>query len=180
MTEDDGVEDQQDRQVTGAGERTWTQRPIEHRTLLNPAFLAVIVTEAAFGYEGESSRPLPFALAFLTVPIVLHEPTREALPTIATSLFAWLDRRPQARVDIPPLARQFVPLVREAIRFGLARGALEFGAGGALSAVALAKSGRKMQTLEVRRCRDRARFTGRWLARADDPGTVLASWGLSI
>jgi hypothetical protein len=160
--------------------KTWTQRPIEHRTLLNPAFLAAIVTDAATGHDTESGRPLPFALAFLTVPVVLHEPTREALPTIATSMYAWLDRRPQARVQIPTLARQFVPLTREAIRFGVARGALNFAAGGSLAAVPLAKPGRNTQTAELRRCRERARFTGRWLARAGDPGTVLASWGLSI
>ena len=160
--------------------KTWTQRPIEHRTLFNPAFLAVIVAEAAIGYDTETGRPLPFALAFLTVPIVLHEPTREALPTIATSMFAWLDRRPQARVHIPPLARQFVPFTREAIRFAARGGALGFAAGGSLAVLALASPGHNTQTIDLRRCRERARFTGRWLARAGDPGTVLASWGLSI
>lgn len=160
--------------------KTWTDRPIEHRTLLNPAFLAVIVAEAATGYEAETGRPLPFALAFVTVPIVLHEPTREALPTIATSMYTWLDRHPQARVHIPPLAQQFVRFTREAIRFGVRGGALQFAAGGALAAVALAPPKHKAETGEVRRCRERARFTGRWLARAGDPGTVLASWGLSI
>jgi ABC-3C biological conflict system middle component len=160
--------------------KTWAQRPVEHRTLLNPAFLAVIVAEAASGHHTESGRPLPFALAFLAVPLVLHEPTREALPTIATSMYAWLDRQPEARVYIPPLARQFVPHTREAVRFGARHGGLEFAAGGAVTAVALATPRPNTQTTELRRCRDRARFTGRWLARAGDPGTVLASWGLSI
>lgn len=161
--------------------KSWSQRPIEHRTLLNPAFLAVIVAEAVRGHEEESGRPLAFALAFLVVPVVLHEPTREALPTIATSVFAWLDRQPQARVHIPPLASQFVPHTREAIRFGVRRGALEFAADGSLAAnVALAKPRRKTQTADLRRCRDRAHFVGRWLGRAGDPGTVLASWGLTV
>jgi len=160
--------------------KPWVKRPIEHRTLLNPAFLSVIVAEAASGYRAETDRPLPFALAFLAVPIVLHEPTREALPTIATSMYAWLDREPQARVYIPPLARQFVPHTREAVRFGVRRGALEFAAGGALTALTLNTPERNTQTTDLRRCRTRARFTGRWLARAGDPGTILASWGLSI
>jgi hypothetical protein len=160
--------------------KTWTQRPIEHRRLLNPAFLAVIVTEAATGHDTESGKPLPFALAFLTVPIVLHEPTREALPTIATSMYAWLDRHAEARVHIPTLGRQFAPLTREAIRFGACRGALQFDAGGSLAAVELHRPGPRTQTTELRRCRERARFVGRWVARAGDPGTILASWGLSI
>lgn len=160
--------------------KTWAHRPIEHRTLLNPAFLATIVAEAATGHASERGRPLPFALAFLAVPIVLHEPTREALPTIATSMYTWLDRHPQARVHIPPLAQQFVPLTREAISFGARAGALHFGDAGSLTANALAKPANKTQTSDLRRCRSRAHFTGRWLARAGDPGTILASWGLSI
>jgi hypothetical protein len=159
---------------------TRIERPIEHRTLFNPGFLAVLVAETAMGYETESERPLPFALAFVAVPIVLHEPTREALPTIATSMYAWLDRHPQARVYIPPLAEQFVELTREGIRFAVRGGALEFVASGALAAVALAPRRRNAETAEVRRCRERACFTGRWLARAGDPATVLSSWGLSI
>jgi hypothetical protein len=160
--------------------KTWTHRPIEHRTLLNPAFLAVIVAEVATGHTTETGHPLPFALAFLAVPIVLHEPTRETLPTIATSMYAWLDRSPQARVHIPPLARQFVPFAREAIRFGVRRGALEFAASGSLVAGALVKPKRNSQTAELRRCRERAQFTGRWLGRAGDTGTILTSWGLAI
>jgi hypothetical protein len=160
--------------------KTWTSRPIEHRTLLNPAFLAVIVTDVASGHDTESNRPLPFVLAFLAVPIVLHEPTREALPTIATSMYAWLDRHPEARVHIPPLARQFVPLTREAIRFGVRRGTLGFASDGGLVAIALSRARRNTQTADLLRCRDRARFTGRWLSRSGDPGTALASWGLSV
>lgn len=94
--------------------KPWSQRPIEHRTLLNPAFLALLVTEAARGYVDERAAPLPFAFAFLAVPLVVHEPTRESMPTISTSMFAWLQRHPQARVYIPPLAVQFVAPVREA------------------------------------------------------------------
>lgn len=160
--------------------KTWSERPVEHRTLLNPAFLAVVVNEVATGHHTESDRPLPFVLAFLAVPVVLHEPTREALPTIATSVYAWLDSRPQARVHIPPLARQFAPHTREALRFGVLHGALQFTENGSLIPGVLAKPAPNTQTTELRRCRDRARFTGRWLSRAGDTGTILAAWGLSI
>lgn len=65
--------------------KPWDLRPIEQRTLLNPAFLAVLIAETARGHLDEGAEPLPFALTFLAVPLVVHEPTREALPTIATS-----------------------------------------------------------------------------------------------
>jgi hypothetical protein len=160
--------------------KRWDLRPIEHRTLLNPAFLSVLVAEAARGHIDERAAPLPFALAFLAVPLVAHEPTREALPTIATSMYAWLQHRPQARVHIPPLAVEFVAPTREAIRFGGRHGALTFAARGAIIAGPLAKARRGAQTTDLVRCRERAHFTGRWLARAGDPGTVLAAWGLSV
>lgn len=159
----------------------WDLRPIEHRTLLNPAFLAVLITEIARGHIDERATPLPFALAFLAVPLVVHEPTREAMPTIATSMYAWLKERPEALVHIPPLAVDFAPLVREAIRFGTRHGALAFAARGALAAgPPLAKARRGAQTADLVRCRSRAHFTGRWLARGGDPGTVLSTWGLSV
>lgn len=160
--------------------KPWATRPIEQRTLLNPAFLSVLVTEAAVGYKTESDCALPFALAFLTIPIVLHGPTREALPTIATSMYAWLERRPQARVHIPPLAQQFVPHTREAIRFGAKHGAVTIAPGGSLVANDLNPAARGAQTADLRQCRVKAQFAGRWLARAGDPGTVLAAWGLTI
>lgn len=160
--------------------KRWSDRPIEQRRLLNPAFLSVIVTEAAVGYAVERDQSLPFALAFLTIPIVLHEPTREALPTIATSMYAWLEGRPQARVFVPPLARQFVPHTREAIRFGVDHGALKIVSGGSLTATDLKRPAPGSQTADVRRCRSKAQFSGRWLARAGDQGTVLAAWGLTV
>ncbi|MGN6373670.1 MAG: three component ABC system middle component [Solirubrobacteraceae bacterium] len=158
----------------------WNRRPIELRTLLNPAFLAVLVAEAARGHLDERATELPFVLAFLVVPLVVHESTRESLPTIATSMYTWLQRHPEARVHIPPLAVEFAPPVREAIRFGGRHGALRFASHGALAARPLAKAKRGTQTADLVRCRERAHFTGRWLARAGDPGTVLAAWGLSI
>jgi hypothetical protein len=158
----------------------WGLRPIEHRTLLNPAFLAVLVAEVARGHIDERAAPLPFALAFLAVPLVVHEPTREAMPTIATSMYAWLQQRPEALVHIPPLAVDFAAPVREAIRFGTRHGALAFAPRGAIANGALVKTRRGAQTTDLIRCRQRAHFTGRWLARAGDPGTVLSAWGLSV
>ena len=160
--------------------KRWDLRPIEQRTLLNPAFLAVLVVEVARGHAEERTTPLPFALAFLAVPLVVHEPTRETLPTIATSMYAWLQQRPQARVHIPPLAVEFAPPTREAIRFGARHGVLSFAARGALAAEPLAKASRGAQTTDLVSCREGARFIGRWLARAGDPGTVLSAWGLSV
>lgn len=95
-------------------------------------------------------------------------------------MYAWLQQRPQARVHIPALAVEFVPLTREAIRFGARHGALTFGKHGALVPGPLAQAQRGAQTTDLKRSRKRAHFAGRWMARAGDPGTVLSAWGLSV
>jgi hypothetical protein len=160
--------------------RTWGDRPIEQRTLLNPAFLALLLNETASDHQNECGDGLPFLLAFLAIPVVLHAPTRERLPRdVRTSIPAWLSQVPEARVQIPPLACQLVPGVKEAIRFGSRHGALKFREHGSLVAADLGRSPRGMSTEDVSACRSRSRFIGRWFARAGDPTTILALWGLS-
>lgn len=160
--------------------RPWVQRPLEEAGLLNPAFLAVLVNEAAAGHHEEGGTALAFPLAFLAVPVVVHEPTRAALPhTVRTSVDTWLQRQPVARVTIPPLAAELVPWVREAIRFGMRRGALQI-EGGGVRAAPLGRKPPRSSTPDLDLCRDRARHVGRWFARAGDPYTTLALWGLTV
>jgi hypothetical protein len=160
--------------------KPWESRPLEQRTILNPALLSVLVYEAARGYFDERSRSFPYALAFLATPMVIHEPTRESLPTMSTSMYAWLRDQPQARVHVPPLAVQFVDPLREAIRLGARRGLIGFGVNGDINAHSIGRVRPRSQTADIVRCRDKAHFSGRWLARAGDPGTILASWGLAV
>lgn len=160
--------------------RPWSQRPLEEVGLLNPAFLAVLVNEAATGHHDEGGTALPFPLAFLAVPVVIHEPTRAALPyTVRTSVDTWLQRQPAARVTIPPLAAELVPWIREAIRFGMRRGALGVEHGG-VTLTSLGRRPPRSSTQDLDLCRDRARHVGRWFARAGDPHTTLALWGLTV
>ena len=60
--------------------RAWADRPPEVAALLNPAQLAAISAAAASQYERASRQAMPWPLAFLVAPLVLHRGTREALP----------------------------------------------------------------------------------------------------
>jgi hypothetical protein len=159
--------------------KAWRERPVEHRTLLNPSFLALLVAEMARGHEDERSAPMPFVLPFLGVPLVVYEPTRQALPTIATSMFTWLGDVPEARVHIPPLATEYATFTREAIHFGAAHGLLDLQPDGAMRAGAIRRSPRGVMTPSLRNSRGSAHFVGRWLARAGDSGTILSAWGVT-
>jgi hypothetical protein len=141
----------------------------------------VVVHDIAGAHEKTADRALPYMLAFLGVPLVLHAPTRLQLPrTVATSIPAHLAAHPEARVHLPPAAVDLVPFVREGIRVAVRHGAIAFNAEGALSALKLGRAPRGMNTDDVVACRDKARFVGRWFAKNGDPSTILTTWGLRL
>ncbi len=63
-------------------------RPAQRDALYNPPFVALILAQAAAEHERRAGDGLPFALAFLAAPIILHGPTRQALPKQARSKMA--------------------------------------------------------------------------------------------
>src|SRR5699024_3486690 len=113
----------------------WWERPREEAHLLNPAFGATIITAAARGYQDEKEEGLPFVLSFLILPIVLHKLTRDALPSsIRTSIPAWLQRNPEARVLFAERVVSLRPHTREAILFGANYGWIRLAQNGRLEA----------------------------------------------
>ena len=106
--------------------RAWADRPPEAAALLNPALLAAISAAAASQYEQASRQAMPWPLAFLVAPLVLHRGTREALPRdTRTHLPAWVAGNPVIRAGFPRRAQELTGLVREGLRFGMTHGALE-------------------------------------------------------
>src|SRR5215204_450597 len=93
----------------------WAARVIEEANLFNPAFCATVLAKAADEFAKKANRPLPFALAFLILPIVLHHGTRSALPgSTVTSLLPWLVRAPFPAERRPDLRRPTQPSSRRA------------------------------------------------------------------
>jgi hypothetical protein len=153
---------------------TWAERPRVEATLLNPALLAVLLAGAAKDYETEEPG-MPWPLAFLVPPLVLHRPTRDALPRDSrTHLSTWIRREPLLRAGFPARAAAMVPLTREGLRLGLRAGVLDRDGArltGHLDAEAPAG--------ELRQLINRAALVGRWLAKTDQPSTVFALLGVA-
>lgn len=161
----------------------WRQRAFEEANLFNPAFCGGLITKTVDNFASKANAPFPFVLAFLTLPIVLHRRTREALPTsTVTSLLSWLADNREPLVDFPAHARRLRPITQEAIMFGLAHHTLAIEGGGGLVAGSkkLVTTDKTMAlfTPEARDCFERARFLGRWFAAAGTPETILAAWGV--
>ncbi len=162
--------------------KLWAERTREEAHLLNPAFCCLVVTAACAGYIESNEQPLPFALSFMVLPITLHRRTREALPhTTRTSIPAWLQQHPEAKLRFHDRLMALRPHTREAIRYGLAFDWITIHHSGGISFLASAPLiNRALRSLngEARECLSRARFLGKWFASGASTVTTMALWGI--
>ena len=162
--------------------KTWASRSKEEAHLLNPAFCCTMLAAAINGYSGVKKEGMAFPLVFMIAPIVLHKPTRIALPqNIRTSMAAWLQENASARVQFYERLVSLKPYTREAIQFGMLHNWIVPRSGG-LVETTFKKSNINRATKELigeaRECIMRAKFIGRWFATAGDDYTVMAFWGI--
>ncbi|MDP8983017.1 MAG: DUF6521 family protein [Acidobacteriota bacterium] len=159
---------------------SWTERPTEIANLLNPAFCALLLGQAVRGYQEEASAGLPYPLAFLILPLVLHKPTREALPnSIASRMHPWLESHQQAQVGFADRCIAVAEHTKEAIIYSAARRVLSIHTDARLE---ITKQRVRRPTWptdsEPLACYEAARFVGRWLAHAGRAATIFAMWGI--
>lgn len=163
---------------------SWASRAAEERALLNPAFCSCLLWQAATGYQSVANASLPFDVAFLVLPIVLHRRTRELLPkAVTTSLVVWLNENPLSQSYIADHALTLAPFTKDAMMFGGIHKLFNIKDG------AIAPNGDWKKSLaadlrdstdEVRYCEKRAEFVGKWLAKAGSPSTVMAILGVRL
>lgn len=153
----------------------------EEVALFNPAYLARLLHAAANDYEKAVERAMPVEYAFLAVPLVLHKPTRDDLPTNASAqMHAWIREHPRHMARLDRRVVCMLPFVGMAVRFGLQHGVLT-SADGRIGAGSVRRRPRgyaEFESTEVQTCLRVAGFLGRWFARQPDNATVLALWGL--
>ncbi|MFG2091933.1 MULTISPECIES: three component ABC system middle component [unclassified Spirillospora] len=159
--------------------RAWDDRSPEAAALLNPALMAVITANAAWQYERASGQPMPWPLAFLVAPLILHKGTRESLPrTTRTHLSTWIGDHPVIRAGFPERARSLTGHVREGLRFGMAHGALLVTDHGALYG-RLPNTAKPVQGGDAAHIVQSAGKVGTWFSRAEQPATLFALFGVA-
>jgi hypothetical protein len=162
----------------------WQARALEEANLFNPAFCGMLLSTAVANFAEKGTRPMPFALSFLILPIVLHERTREVLPrSTVTGLLPWIEEHRATLIDFGERARRLVPISREAVSFALAQGTLAIEpASGGLVVGERRKSPTERRTplftSDARDCLERASFLGRWFAAAGTTPTIFGAWGV--
>jgi hypothetical protein len=164
--------------------QSWPSRVIEEANLFNPAFCTALLAKASEDFLKKAGKPLPFPLAFLILPIVLHRATREALPgSTVTSLLSWIEGSREHLVDFPTRVRRLKDISRESILFGTQCGSLTMTLEGELAPGPQNRTATERRTplftAEARNCVERAGFLGRWLAVAGTTATIYAAWGIT-
>lgn len=103
----------------------WARRSPVAAAYLNPALMAVLFSASARGYGPRDSEPMIWPMVYLVAPLVLHRPTRRALPgNTRTHLSTWVRREPLLRAGFPHRTASLAPTVSEGLRFGLRHGVL--------------------------------------------------------
>jgi hypothetical protein len=157
------------------------ERPIEEAALLNPAFGALLIARTVADYQKQSGEGLPYPVAFLILPAVLHSETRDALPATTNAImYNWLADNAALMAAFPERTRRMIGISKECILFALVHRKL------ALRAALLVPGDKRYPvgtqtdaaTQETRDCLRGAGFLGRWLANAGTTTTILASWGV--
>jgi hypothetical protein len=146
----------------------WQERPFEMAYLLNPAFLSLIVANAAKGCNEEGNVGLKFAYAFLVPPLVLHEVTRLTLPhDTRTTIHDWLTAYPEVQINLAIHTHRLVPYVQEAIMFSLNSHVIAINEEGRIILVQARIDHDWPEDTEPFDCCRKARLLGRWFAQFD-------------
>jgi hypothetical protein len=163
--------------------KRWEDRPEEVANLLNPAFCGHLIYSSVQAHQTENSKPMPYAVAFLVLPLALHATTREAiLRAVIRHFEVWIDSNQEIKIGLGCRVRSLVPFARETLAFLLQTGALEIQESDA--ALLIGKRLRQMRgrlfppSDETKACIKAAAVLGKWFARVNSPATIYASLGL--
>lgn len=159
----------------------WSLRPSEEAALFNPAFCGELIARCVRNYEQIRGDAMALPLAFLVAPLVLHMPTRAALPGRANmTLGSWTAENEAIASGLADRTLQLRPISREALLFLTQHQALAISANGVATGAKPVKmtATPKATTDEVDDMRRAAGMVGRWFANAGAATQVLQTMGV--
>lgn len=153
-------------------EMPWTPIPAVD-AMFNPSLGAYLLWRVAKEYQAERGEALPFALAFIVLPLVLHRTTLEhVVSTQKPSGLAFMVQKLGEQKDnllaVHDRALQWRELAFNAVAFGVGGGALAVRYAEA-QLVALPRSSGPSLGIHVKRLDRGAERLGAWFARLSTP-----------
>lgn len=159
--------------------KAWATRPREIRNLFNPAFCGEVVFRGIDSYNTSAKKGMPFSLAILLLPLVLHKSTREAVQRGAASYFIrTISNSPEVLIGLPARVRGLMPYSLEAIGMLMQYDAIKVSEDGEI--VCLPNCLRKTikGTDESRACQRASVTLGKKFAEVNDRVTIYMTLGI--
>lgn len=152
----------------------WQAQPPAIRASLNPVLVGAILAWTCDGYRKVGKAAMPWPLLFVAPALVLHAPTRDALPAAASKrLLSWRDENERLVADLPDRCLAMRPFVRSGLRTALRQGILTFEGTGAIGKLPASRTPPELQHLQRA-----AALVGRWLAAVPAP-TAMSQLGMA-
>jgi len=84
--------------------------------LLNPALIALLLSRAATGYQGEEPAGMPYIYAPIVATIALYPNARDTLSmNVTTKFVSWATTNSDLRLSLQPKIAGMVPIVNEGL-----------------------------------------------------------------
>lgn len=153
----------------------WLDQPPAVRATLNPLLVAGVLAWSSRAYQTAGGRrSMPWPLAFVVPAMVLHAPSRAALPSSAAKrLLAWRDENDMLVAGLSSRCMALRPFTQAGLRAGMRHAFLEIegiGVRGLLPPSRTPDDLRELQRASA--------LVGRWIAPLSAT-TVLATLGMT-
>jgi hypothetical protein len=157
----------------------WSQRPIEVANLLNPAYCALLVNQISAGYQSKRGVPLPYPLAFIALPLLMHPASVKLLPKTSSAKFhIWLQENPEIVFNFAERARNLAPYVRESIFFGISHKVLLLAEEGRIAAPPLKTKKLSVESDSSQMAVRQSQLVGKLLGQISDVTTLFSMFGV--
>ncbi|MGO0258246.1 three component ABC system middle component [Priestia aryabhattai] len=159
---------------------SWNLRTAEVAHFYNPAYVGRLLKEFVTSYQSENPEGVSYELIFIALPLVILRSFRVSLPkSTRTQLHNWIQDNNDYKIEFAVTVRGLIPFVKEALIFSLQKSVLSINDYGKL--VAGSKRFNKKQTKdteEILESINKAKFVGKWFAKAGEVTTIYALWGI--
>ena len=161
--------------------KSWELRQPEAANLFNPAFVGLLIYKAALKYREAAGKCLPYSLAFLIPPIVLHPQTVKTIRLGQGASFQkWANENQPTKIGFAARARNLVPHIRESLLFLVRSGVISILEDASLSPnapVRLIRRKHKFSETDALTIKH-AETLGRWFAEGGTSATIYATLGV--
>lgn len=154
----------------------WDERNTIVANLFNPAFCGEVIRIVAKEYNKHTNSIFPYEFAFLVLPILLHQQTRERMPrSVRTYFFVWVEDNDDLFYDFSKRTKGMVKYTKEALLFLLLYKKITLNEqGGLITSQERVIKRENEDYLELNHILKKAEMLGKWLSTTSDVKSIYS------